>query len=273
MYVIMRYFVVCSVLSSTTIIVWAENTNMKQNQINNKTKYKKENNECDPILMLLRNETEGELGKNGCSSPASQIINHREKTINGLLKIISNKSIDRTASGPVPLSLRLLGTLRAKEAVKPLTKMLRYYPQGYEPNLELNAPSPVMYYFPAADALGEIGKPAQYEMLQKIFKSDSKLERKLAAWVLLRIECQAYDDFEDETDEVIKKAVLLRLRDYMKGTEGETRAHFQEAIDFVKSFKETDGPPEEIPGFLDEDDPGTKNTKPSEKNTNSENGQ
>lgn len=202
----------------------------------------------DPIAALLRGDTSEDLRPNGHATPWQQITFEYDYTVNGLIKVLNKKKLNRDGKGPVIVAVMLLGELRAKKAVKPLSKMISYQPKYYQPADDLDCST--FYYFPAAVSLGQIGQPAMRTMLEIIESEKSTpLDRKLAAWVLTQI---LYDeDYHHQgVDDNLKPEVILPLKERIKTLKGQPRKNLQEAIDFIKSFKDVGGPPEKVPGFL-----------------------
>ncbi len=108
----------------------------------------------------------------------------RKQTIDALLGIASKPGCNKIFNGPLHYSIVLLGKLRACEAVKTLSRLLMFVPDGFETDEEL----PREYHFVAAVALVSIGNPAIDPMVSVITSVDDKEERNLAAWVLMQID-------------------------------------------------------------------------------------
>ena len=85
-----------------------------------------------------------------------RVVAERARTVQELISVLGRKGIDKSYQGPLHRAIVLLGKLRAREAVAPLSKFLLYVPVGFETEEEI----PIEAYHVAAVALAEIGFPA-----------------------------------------------------------------------------------------------------------------
>lgn len=149
-----------------------------------------------------------------------KILEQRTKTIEELLLILKIKNIDKSYEGTLHRTIKLLGKLRAEEAVQPLLEYFMYVPEGFETDEMI----PTEAYYVAAVALIEIGEPSIPFMLLKIKQTDSKEEQKLAGWVIMQIEG--------------KEQALHRMEDTIKTEDGQ-KDRFMEAKTYIEKYKAT----------------------------------
>lgn len=149
----------------------------------------------------------------------SSILSQRDELIAALLANVQNETPDLKWGSAYYYSIRLLGDLRAKEAVGALTVRLTYLPIGDEFSSEA---LPEEYYYPCAVALTRIGEPAIKAMLSAITTSRNDDEVRLASWVVLQIEG--------------KKQAVHRLDDLVT-EEPWLRAHYEVAKSHILSWK------------------------------------
>lgn len=141
--------------------------------------------------------------------------------VDELLAVLDAPDVDRTHGGTLHLAIRLLGELRARDAVEPLRELLTFVP-SLEGGLWVQTEDlPTEAYYVAAVALTRIGKPATEPMLLVIRNSSDPLERDLAAWVLKEIEGDAL-------------ALYLLARRASAGTQGKER--FEQAREYIENW-------------------------------------
>lgn len=102
-----------------------------------------------------------------------RVVAERARTVQELISVLGRKGIDKSYQGPLHRAIVLLGKLRAREAVAPLSKFLLYVPVGFETEEEI----PIEAYHVAAVALAEIGFPAIDAMLAKIRNAPEEREK------------------------------------------------------------------------------------------------
>lgn len=206
----------------------------------------------DPVVEMTKAKDWHELGYFYVET-----IQRRERTIERLLKIVADETLDRSGEGPVAHAVALLGTFRAIEAAEPLAKMISYQPKGWLQDGTIPPPPPLTFhYFPAATALGKIGQPAVPYMLRILTnKKSTPLERKLAAWVLLQVEMNVTREFffSPTPEEHVRSVVVSRLEYWKRNAERNgnevARRNYEDAIAFVREYEESPEHPDEIPGF------------------------
>jgi len=154
-----------------------------------------------------------------------QVVGERKTTVQELISILGRSNVDRLYQGPLHRAIVLLGELRAKEAVAPLSGLLSYVPQDFETEEQI----PTEAYYVATVALVEIGFPAIEAMLAKIRNADDKLERELAAWVIMEIEG--------------KEQALNRIEALTRRAAARTTGRFQGAARYIETYEPTFEPP------------------------------
>lgn len=182
---------------------------------------------------------------------AYDFAGRRDEAIESLINVLESRKTHKVSERRLVRCIRFLGHyLRARRAVKPIVELLAFRPPKYVPNLEGQA-QPYEYY-PAAAALAEIGQPAARSVVRVLAsKRSTTLQRKLATWVLLRIEFgNTQDSVSSEADAEVKRSVLCRLSFWQSASRGQSKRNFDEAIKFVKSYKQQIGPPEKVRGFF-----------------------
>ncbi len=115
---------------------------------------------------------------------ASEIREARREEIAELMEMLPTPELDESASGPRAVCARLLGQLRAAEAVEVLAAGIAFIPSGMTTDEDI----PAERYNVCAVALTEIGHPAIDSMVDEIVTAASEEVRALAAWVLMEIE-------------------------------------------------------------------------------------
>lgn len=155
----------------------------------------------------------------------NDILAQRNETVRQLIAILRTKDIDRSVDGPLHRAIRLLGEMRAAEAVGPLRDLLTYLPEGRRTITE-SIPSEA--YYPATVALCQIGRPAINAMELAIRNSKDETERQLAAWVIMGVEG--------------KEHALARM-DHLVATRNLGKQHYQEAADYIRTYRPVSRPP------------------------------
>jgi hypothetical protein len=122
-------------------------------------------------------------------------LDERKSRINELLQIIKQPIANEAHNGSVYHAIRLIGKLRAVEAVPVLVTRLTFLPK---PGRIISAEVvPREEYYPAVRSLIEIGVPSDvtFEMIRILSNPSDDLHRELAAYVLIEIHGQkrAYD--------------------------------------------------------------------------------
>lgn len=124
----------------------------------------------------------------------SRIVQERRVLVQSLIKI-ARSGADETPSkraellrltSPKCLAIKLLGEMRAEEAISSLVQNLTYRVDprlgGSSGRLEVGA------WYPAAASLAKIGNPAMPNLLEFLGKSTDPVERHLCVWILIRID-------------------------------------------------------------------------------------
>jgi hypothetical protein len=124
----------------------------------------------------------------------SRIVQERRSLVRSLV-ILARSDTRGTPSerdepleltSPKCLAIRLLGELRAQEAVRSLVQNLAY---RVDPTVAGNVGRRGLgAWYPAAASLAEIGNPAVPEVLSFLGKSADPIERHLCVWILVRID-------------------------------------------------------------------------------------
>lgn len=104
--------------------------------------------------------------------------------VKSLVRFVGQGGVDDTWEGPRHLAIRLLGDIRATEAIPVLSKRLTFMPTGVVETEML----PREYYYPCAVALVNIGAPCVGAMIDTISWNEDKTTRDLAAWVVMKVE-------------------------------------------------------------------------------------
>jgi len=169
-----------------------------------------------------RPDVEGLLNKKPLERQGAfnRVLRERKATIQELISLIERRDIDKEFYGPLHRAIVLLGKLRAKEAVKPLSGFLTYVPEGFM--LDEDIPSEA--YYVAAVALWQIGQPSISAMLMVIRHSDDPVERNIAAWVIMQIEGQ---------DQATHRMEVLVVSDKLY------KERFEAAKQFIETYKPT----------------------------------
>lgn len=144
-----------------------------------------------------------------------------------LIKLVGQKDVDDSWEGVRHLAIRLLGDMRATEAIRALAERLTYLPTG---PIFVTEILPREFYYPCAVALVNIGAPSVGAMTNTIHWNKDTTTRDLAAWVLMQIEGkeQAAQHMQDLAD---------------KSYDNRTRPRLQEAHDFIANYKPILSPP------------------------------
>lgn len=108
----------------------------------------------------------------------------RQQIISALSKILEKEDIDRAFEGPLHLTIKALGELKAEEAVPYMLPYFTFIPEGYR----IEEMIPTQWYYPTAKAFVNIGEPV-IEYIEKIIidKDKSDEEKRLAAWTMREI--------------------------------------------------------------------------------------
>lgn len=106
------------------------------------------------------------------------ILQQREETIQELLKIVKKKHQSISPDGGMVRAIRLLGKLRASEAVEDLLAIVDYRPLIVDDEIG----------YPVAYALIEIGKPASRKALLRLRTERNPLRRSLLLEVIKHVE-------------------------------------------------------------------------------------
>jgi len=149
-----------------------------------------------------------------------RLLKQRSDTIQELIWAL-DEGVDRSFDGTLHRAIRLLGKLRADEAVGPLSRLwLLYIPDNFVTTEML----PSEAYYVVAVALKEIGNPAVPVMLATIGTSSVKRERDVAAWVIMEVEGREY------------AISLLRVR-IDSEVEPLKKAPYEDAIKFIENYQ------------------------------------
>jgi hypothetical protein len=155
----------------------------------------------------------------------NQVISERTGTIQALVSLLDRKGIDKSYQGTLHRAIVLLGMLRAKAAVAPLSAFLLYVPEGFETEEE----TPTEAYYVATVALAHIGFPAIEPMLGRIRMADGERERHLAAWVIMEIEG--------------REQALNRLNALAQSGRSQAVRRFEAAAKYIATYEPTFTPP------------------------------
>lgn len=124
----------------------------------------------------------GEARKSGAAE--EHLRDSRDSLVKDLVRALDAPLNDESQVGGQASIIRLLSEYRAAEAVDVLASGITFIPSGFMTDEEI----PAERYCICAGALTKIGYPAIEKMLQMVYFSEDAEERKLAAWVLLKIE-------------------------------------------------------------------------------------
>lgn len=124
------------------------------------------------------------------SAAEKKIAAERKEMIEQLLKIVKQKQQSFSPDGAMHRALRILGILRAAEAVDDLLGVVDYRPLIVDDEVG----------FPAAYALIEIGKPASLKALARLRKETDPLRRRLLVEVIKGVEGKDAAVFLIETE-------------------------------------------------------------------------
>ena len=137
----------------------------------------------------------------------SRIVQERRSLVRSLVKIVWSDAADAPSkraeilrlSSPKCLAIRLLGELRAEEAISTLVRDLTYYVDtsiaGTLGGRGLGA------RYPAAGSLAKIGSPAVPRIVGVLRSTTNPLERHICVWTLIAIDGRDVARFR------IKKAI------------------------------------------------------------------
>lgn len=128
---------------------------------------------------------------------ARELITQREQVIQRLIKVADSPDgfpvpQDKEAqefllytryAAPKASAIRLLGRLRAEEAVPALIRNLTYEIQSSAGGYSINTP---VAKYPCINALAAIGAPAVEPLKKKVLESDNELEGELALLTLVK---------------------------------------------------------------------------------------
>ncbi len=151
--------------------------------------------------------------------PCHDLLKARTTCIEDLIALAQREDLDKTEGGPIYSAVVLLGRLRATEAVPFLSKRISYLPPLYG-GVFRGTPAAMGTYYPCAVALAEIGEPCLYSMDYVIRMGETKLERDLAAWVMMQVEGK---------DVALYRLDALTKKPYVK--------NYEEAKDFIANYK------------------------------------
>ena len=141
----------------------------------------------------------------------------RSGLVAALLETIERDDAPLDFFSPTTLSIELLGSLRAAEAVPYLARRMTF-----KPNQILDEWRPREYEFPAAVALSEIGFPAVPAMIANVRTSEDPMTRDLSAWVIERVvgpemgKRVVRQAIEGEEDPELRKRLREALRRFDK---------------------------------------------------------
>lgn len=167
----------------------------------------------------------------------------RNDVVEHAIEILRGMAPTETASGDYYESLFVLSRFRAAEGIEILSKRLLYQPVFHLCRSTYDS-------FAASEVLTSIGPPAIPAMLRIIRDPDRPdLERRIACWVLLRIEASS-DPEAVPDDDAVKEAVLMRLSRLKFLRDSETFG-VSEAQQFIEHFADTEGRWQELPVILD----------------------
>jgi len=156
------------------------------------------------------------------------VLQARKQHIESLSKVLET-STDLSYEGSKHLAARLLGKIRASEAVYVLSKNLLF---RHEPNLFSATPILSQGQYPCAVALVEIGYPSVEAMITKIEISSQRSsqyekldqeERELASWVLMQI--------------MGRDTAVAKLETLAGERSGRDKERLDEAMTFIKAYK------------------------------------
>lgn len=150
---------------------------------------------------------------------ATSVQQDRTQLINKLIAVIRARPTDTSFRSTFFYAVELLGDMRALEAVEPLSECLGYTPKYFWPSEQL----PREYFYRCAFALRQIGEPSVGVLMERIDTARSKQEIEIAAWVIM--ETEGSDQSLCRLDKVIK--------------EGEDKANYQKAKEFILTYKPT----------------------------------
>lgn len=119
------------------------------------------------------------------------------------------------------LAIDLLGQLRCKFGVEVLISNLMFFPQEYHGESPLQNKQA---FFPAAASLVKIGNPSIDALIRRIAYAQSKDERHLASWALMKIDADN------------KEISLLRLELAKKGRTLKDRNNIIECQQYIQNF-------------------------------------
>lgn len=149
------------------------------------------------------------------------------ENIQSLIKLVGQKEVDDSQDGVRHLAIRLLGDMRATEAIALLVERLTYLPNRAPYVLE---ELPREAYYPCAMALINIGDPSTSAVINSIEWKKDKTTREVAAWVLMQIKG--------------KEEAAQCLQDLAnKSHDGRLKPRLQEAHDFIVNYKPILSPP------------------------------
>jgi len=108
----------------------------------------------------------------------------RQQIIHDLIEILRRKDIDRTFEGPLHLTIKALGELKAKEAIPDMLPYFTFVPEGYR----IEESIPTQWYYPTARAFVKIGEPV-IKYMESIIVAENKSDeaKRLAAWVIKEV--------------------------------------------------------------------------------------
>jgi hypothetical protein len=149
----------------------------------------------------------------------------RLQRIQALLGLVERPE-DNQVDGARVLALRLLGEYRAAEAVVVLVRYLDFLPLGIVAEERIATE----FYYPSVWALCQVGYPVFPQLLEEVATATDAERRKLAAWILYRVEGRNY--------------AVTRLQDTAAERGGEAAERLQEAAEYLRGYQQTFHVPE-----------------------------
>lgn len=108
----------------------------------------------------------------------------KQQIILNLIEILRRRDVNRTFEGPLHLTIKALGELKATEAIPDMLPYFTFVPEAYRVEESI----PTQWYYPTARAFVKIGEPVIKYMESIIAAEDQSDEAKrLAAWVIKEV--------------------------------------------------------------------------------------
>jgi len=174
-----------------------------------------------------------------------ELLATRAEAIQALLKVVESQAeeVISSSDGPKEAAARLLGIMRAPEAVPVLMKHLRWLPEEWSSDelvvLEAN--------FKCAVALVAIGVPSLPAVTQRLAETTDEEEMQVCAWIVMnvmgrpegltrlrraeRILLRQEEEDEDEKDIIVDRPV------WTPAEEKRIRHNFRWAINYVQNYR------------------------------------